>query len=130
MNSSLDKLRIDKWLWHARFFKSRSLAAAAVETGIRVDGTKVSKPSRTVSPGDTLTFTQARRVRVIRVVAIGNRRGPAAEAQALYEDLTPPEERSEKPGDVGTPVPKYDKGGRPTKKDRKQLNKSGPHLLD
>ena len=57
MNDGPEKQRVDKWLWHARFFKSRSLAAAAVETCIRVDGTKVSKPSRTVSPGDTLTFT-------------------------------------------------------------------------
>ena len=71
----IEKLRIDKWPWHARFFKSRALAARAVETGIRVDGTKVSKPSRTVGPGDTLTFAQGRRIRVIRVIAIGTRRG-------------------------------------------------------
>ncbi|MCB6178728.1 RNA-binding S4 domain-containing protein [Rhodobacter sp. Har01] len=86
-----DRLRLDKWLWQARFFKTRSLAAAAVETGhIRVNGTPVSRPGRDIAPGDTLTLPQGNRVRLIRILALGARRGPAPEAQALYRDLDAP----------------------------------------
>ena len=84
------KLRLDKWLWQARFCKSRSLAAELIEAGsVRVNGTRITKPGRDVSEGDTLTFPQGNRIRVIRVIAIGIRRGPATEAQALYLDLDP-----------------------------------------
>jgi ribosome-associated heat shock protein Hsp15 len=120
MAEGAESLRVDKWLWHARFFKSRSLAAAAVEAGIRVDGTRVSKPSRTVSPGATLTFAQGRQVRVVRIVALGTRRGPAPEAQALYEDLTPPGPPRERPGD-GAAGP-LTEGARPTKRERRALD--------
>lgn len=85
-----DAIRIDKWLWFARFFKTRSLAAKAVAAGVRVNETRISKPSLQVKPGDVLTFAQAKQVRVIRITAIGTRRGPAPEAQGLYEDLAPP----------------------------------------
>jgi ribosome-associated heat shock protein Hsp15 len=82
------RLRIDKWLWQARFFKSRSLAAAAVEEGrVRVNGQPISRPGRDITPGDTLTFPQGSRIRLIRITALGHRRGPAPEAQALYLDL-------------------------------------------
>ncbi|MEM8775644.1 MAG: RNA-binding S4 domain-containing protein [Pseudomonadota bacterium] len=82
------KIRIDKWLWHARFFKTRGLATRLAAAGrIRVNGQKKSKASFMVSRGDVLTFAQARQVRVVRVLALGERRGPAAEAQLLYEDV-------------------------------------------
>ena len=81
-----DGQRLDKWLWQARFFKSRSLAQHAVNGGLRLNGIRVSKPAATVRPGDVLTFVQAGRVRVIEVIAIGERRGPAAEAQSLWRD--------------------------------------------
>ena len=82
------RLRLDKWLWQARFFKSRTLAAEVISEGhVRVNGTRVSRPGREVSEGDTLTFPQASRIRVVRITALGERRGPAAEAQALYLDL-------------------------------------------
>lgn len=88
-------LRIDKWLFHARFFKTRSLAARVVSEGrVRVDGTPISKPSRMVCAGDTLTFPKDDSIRVIRIVALGTRRGPAPEARTLYEDLAPPERPS------------------------------------
>ena len=84
------KLRLDKWLWQARFFKSRSLAAEVIEAGsVRVNGTRISRPGRDISAGDTLTFPQGNRIRVVRVLALGLRRGPATEAQALYLDLDP-----------------------------------------
>lgn len=120
MGESEDKLRLDKWLWHARFFKSRSLAAAAVEAGVRVDGLRITKSSRTVAPGDTVTFVQGRRVRVVRILELGTRRGPAPEAQALYEDLTPPDAPGERPGDAA-PGPRTG-GARPTKRARRALD--------
>ena len=87
----IPRLRIDKWLWQARFFRSRSLAAAAVEEGhIRVNGQPTAKPGREITPGDTLTLPQGPRIRLIRVTALGYRRGPATEAQTLYLDLDAP----------------------------------------
>ena len=83
-----ESLRLDKWLWHARFFKTRSLAAKVVQSGaVRVNGTRITKPAYALRPGDTLTFAQARRIRVVTVLLLGTRRGPAAEAQSLYDDL-------------------------------------------
>lgn len=85
------RLRIDKWLWQARFFKSRSLAAAMVEEGhLRINGQPTTKPGREVSTGDTLTFPQGSRIRLIRITALGERRSPAPEAQTLYLDLDAP----------------------------------------
>jgi ribosome-associated heat shock protein Hsp15 len=108
-------IRIDKWLWYARFFKTRGLAAKVVSAGqVRVDGSRVAKPSHAIGPGATLTFPQGNRIRVVRMVEPGSRRGPAPEAQALYEDLTP-----EAPP-APPPAPGYDGGGRPTKKDRRK----------
>lgn len=108
-------IRLDKWLWHARFFKSRSLAAGVVTAGkIRVDSQPVSKPARAIGPGNVLTFVQAQETKVVRVLACGERRGPAPEAQALYEDLSPVvEKRPYNPGG--------DRKGRPTKKDRRDI---------
>lgn len=81
-------IRLDKWLWQARFLKSRSLAAALVTEGrVRVNGERAVKPARLIAPGDVLTFAQAGRIRVVRVLATGERRGPATEAQTLYADL-------------------------------------------
>ena len=86
-----ERLRLDKWLWYARFCKSRSLAAELCESGrLRSNGTIVSKAHFVVEMDDVLTFPLGRHIRVIRVTALGDRRGPAAEARALYEDLAPP----------------------------------------
>lgn len=85
------RLRLDKWLWFARFFRSRALAAEAAAAGaVRLNGQRVAKPAQPVGPGDTLTFAQGRRIRVIRVRALAARRGPAPEARLLYDDLDPP----------------------------------------
>lgn len=81
-------LRLDKYLWHARFFKSRSQAASYVGEGrLRLDGAVIVKPNQPVRVGCVLTFPLGPRVRVVRVLALGVRRGPPAEARALYEDL-------------------------------------------
>jgi ribosome-associated heat shock protein Hsp15 len=80
--------RIDKWLCFARMVKTRTLAAAIVSQGqVRLNKTRVSKPSHEVAPGDILTLAVHGRVRVIKVLAIGARRGPASEAQTLYQDM-------------------------------------------
>ncbi|MGE5515599.1 MAG: RNA-binding S4 domain-containing protein [Bacteroidota bacterium] len=84
-------LRIDKWLWFARFFKTRSLAAAVVAEGaVLVNGAAVAKASALVRVGDDLVFPTGKRRRRVTVLALGDRRGPAPEAQALYREETPP----------------------------------------
>lgn len=83
-------IRLEKWLWRARFFRSRALATEAVAAGgVRVNGTQVARPARAVGPGDVLTFLQGGEVRVVRILACGTRRGPAPEAQTLYAEIPP-----------------------------------------
>ncbi|MCE8009795.1 RNA-binding S4 domain-containing protein [Aestuariivita sp.] len=124
MTPSCEKLRLDKWLWQARFFKTRSLAAREISAGhVRVNGDKTEKPARAVTPGDVLTFVQARRVRVVRIEALGTRRGPAPEAQTLYIDLSPDE-------DNRAQNPSYEGKGRPTKRDRRSLDLSRRQTLE
>ena len=82
----VDGVRIDKWLWHARFYKSRALAQHAAASGlIRLNGARVEKASAGVGPGDVLTLPRGRAVVAVRVQALAVRRGPAREAQTLYE---------------------------------------------
>ncbi|HEX3653066.1 MAG TPA: RNA-binding S4 domain-containing protein [Rhizomicrobium sp.] len=87
-----ESLRIDKWLWHARFYKTRRLAQAAACSGVlRLNNARVEKASVTVRPGDVLTVPHGHReVSIIRIQALGVRRGPAPEAQALYQILQVP----------------------------------------
>ena len=81
-------LRLDKWLWQARFYKTRTLAAEMVARGkVRVNARIVKKPAHAIGPGDTLTLVQGRDIRVVRVTGIPERRGPADEARACYDDL-------------------------------------------
>jgi ribosome-associated heat shock protein Hsp15 len=92
------RLRLDKWLWQARFFKGRDLAADMITSGhCRINSQPCRKPGHGVQTGDTLTFPQADRIRVIRVIALGYRRGPAPEAQSLYLDLDAPASDLESP---------------------------------
>ncbi len=117
-----EKIRLDKWLWQARFFKSRAMAAKLISAGkVRVNGTHAGKPARMVGPGDVLTFPQARQVRVARIVALGLRRGPAPEAQALYEDLSEPQTEPQKQDNFPR-APRFEGKGRPTKRDRRKLD--------
>ena len=86
-----EEQRLDKWLWYARFVKSRSLAAKLIEEGcIRVNRQRVVKAATSIKCGDVLTASLHGRVRIIEVRAIGHRRGPPSEAQALYSDLLSP----------------------------------------
>lgn len=116
MSEPKPKLRLDKWLWYARFFKTRGLAAKVVSAGhVRVNSTKASKPAQGVGIGDVLTFPQGRDVRVIRIEALGERRGPAPEAQTLYTDLS-------EPRDAVPRAPRYEGKGRPTKRERRMID--------
>ncbi|MEQ8665444.1 MAG: RNA-binding S4 domain-containing protein [Rhodospirillales bacterium] len=120
-----DSLRIDKWLWYARFFKSRTLAGGFVAGGrLRLNGEHVSKTHQAVRAGDILTFPLGPYIRVIRIVELGTRRGPAAEAQSLYEDLDPPQPR--KQGNDGHPAQvawREPGSGRPTKVERRATDR-------
>ena len=119
-------IRLDKWLWYARFFKTRSLATEQCTAGrIRVDGNVVRKGHHAVRPGHVLTFVQGNHVRVVRVVALGTRRGPASEAGTLYEDLAPPttENRLPRTDNTLTHAARDAGAGRPTKKERRQIGR-------
>lgn len=115
--------RLDRWLWFARFLKSRTLAAKLVASGkMRVNGERISKASRLVRTGDVLTFPLGPHIRIIRILAPGTRRGPAPEARELYEDLSPPAPAptSAEPAPDGA-RPKG--AGRPTKAARREIDK-------
>ena len=114
------RIRVDKWLWHARFFKSRTLAAKVAGSGkLRVNREIVRKPGATVKPGDVLTFAKGNDIRVIKVLALGGRRGPASEAQMLYSDLRLPQRKIKTPPAIGRPRG----AGRPTKEQRRSIDR-------
>lgn len=78
--------RIDKWLFHARFYRTRALAQAAAAAGkVRLNGVRVQKPAQTLKPGDILTLGRGGEIVALRVLALAERRGSALEAQELYE---------------------------------------------
>jgi ribosome-associated heat shock protein Hsp15 len=88
VSATEDAQRLDRFLWQARFCKSRSLAAALVAGGrVRLNARPVEKPAQKVRPDDVLTLVLAGRVRVIRILALPRRRGPSAEAALLWADL-------------------------------------------
>lgn len=89
-SENISRLRLDRWLWYARFFKSRSMATrACAGRKIRLNSRVIDKPHHNVRIGDVLTFFKGTRVRIIRIEELGTRRGPASEAGMLYEDLSP-----------------------------------------
>ena len=90
MSEAGGKIRLDKWLWQARFYKTRTLSTEMVGRGkVRVNARIVKKPAALVGPGDTLTLVQGRAVRVVTVRALPERRGPASEAALLYAEIPP-----------------------------------------
>lgn len=118
--------RLDKWLWFVRVIKTRTQAAGLVTDGkVRVNRERVDKPSQPVRPGDVVTVTVRGHVRVLKMVAAGERRGPPPEAQALYQDLTPPSVgRGERaPGSLAGTGVRAPGQGRPTKKERRQIDR-------
>jgi ribosome-associated heat shock protein Hsp15 len=93
-----EKQRLDKWLFYARFFKTRALATVLITKGrVRLNGQRQTKPGHAIGPGDTLMFPMGDQRREIRVLATGTRRGPASEAQQLYHDLAQPDGNTASP---------------------------------
>ena len=112
---TVSRQRLDKWLFFSRTVKTRSLAAKLVEgSKVRVNRVKIDKSSYPIKVGDVLTIRLERSVVVYKVAGFGVRRGPAAEARLLYEDLTPAEVVKDRQNIISS-------GPRPTKRDRRQL---------
>ena len=116
-----ERVRIDKWLWAVRLYRSRSLATEACHAGhVKIAGQSV-KPSREVRVGETITAQTERLTRTVRVLALLDRRVGAKVVGGFAEDLTPPEERA-RAREERAQVPHLTKGfGRPTKKQRRLL---------
>ena len=123
----MDRQRIDKWLWHARVVRTRAAAAALAASGhVRLNGTRIDAPSRAVRTGDVVTVALDRTVRVLKVLAFDERRGPAEAGRALYEDLAPPPARANPPnmGSAVAPTAVREPGaGRPTKRERREVDR-------
>ena len=121
----MDKLRIDKWLWAVRFFKTRSLAADEIgKNRVQVNG-DIAKASREVKVGDTVTVRLGAVTRVVRVLGISGQRGPAPVAQKLYEE-TPEsiaaQAAAREQRRMGSEPALSIEQGRPTKRDRRELD--------
>ena len=118
-----EKIRLDTWLWYARFYKSRSLSSKAILSGkLRLNSNKIIKPASKVKINDVLTINHINMVRIIQVQSLGSRRGPASEAQKLYNDLAGDKIDASKIKSVSEKS-KKETNKRPTKKDRRILDK-------
>lgn len=115
--------RLDKWLWFVRLVKTRTLAAGLVISGkVRVNKVKVDKPAYLLRPGDVVTAVAGARVRVLKVVAAGERRGPPETARQLYEELTPaPVAPKPLALNSGAESPHPGSVRRPDKRERRQI---------
>jgi ribosome-associated heat shock protein Hsp15 len=125
MDDFADHLRIDKWLWAARFFKTRSLAAQAIEAGrVRMNGDRI-KPAKHVKPGDEIAVRIDELEWVVEVHGLAARRGPAEAARKLYAEREDSLARRQAAIDVrkAQPEPAFGLRGRPTKRDRRMLKR-------
>ena len=117
-------IRLDKWLWYARFLKSRTMASHLCEDGrVRVNRRRISKAHALIRVGDVLTFPQAKKIRVVRVRSLGRRRGPATEATTLYVDLVPSTSPRHAEPEKTMSGMRIAGSGRPTKSDRRALDR-------
>ena len=120
-----EKMRIDKWLWCARFFKTRSLATQAVDSGkVKLDAQRI-KPARDITPGDRLSVQIGEFVWEIEVVGLSARRGPAPIAQTLYRETEASQLRRQQQllAHQVNRKPSAQLKGRPTKRDRRQIKR-------
>lgn len=116
-------MRIDKWLWAARFYKTRSIASEAVDGGhVEVNGER-ARPAKQIKPGDELRIRVNHNTFVVHVRGLADRRGPARDAQQLYEETAESRVERERLAEQRrlAPSPAYEDGGRPTKRDRRDL---------
>lgn len=125
----MDKMRIDKWLWAARFYKTRSLAAEDLDKGRVLINGAAAKPARDVKAGDTLNLRQGPVLRVVLVKALSLQRGPAPVAQQLYEETAESVLRREQAAEQRrlASEPSADLHGRPTKRERRELDRKNDH---
>jgi ribosome-associated heat shock protein Hsp15 len=127
MVTTMDNVRIDKWLWAARFFKTRSLATDAIDTGrVRLDGERI-KPSRSVRIDDKLTIDNGSDRWEVVVLAISDQRGAAPVARTLYQETDESVVRRENDQEARRlfPEPGSSIKGRPTKRDRRAISRAG-----
>jgi len=119
------KERLDKFLFFSRALKSRTLAQKVIETGaIRVNSERTDRSDLKVGAGDVLTMSLHGRIMVWRILDCGSRRGPAAEAQGLYEDLSPPALPKAELSPYDAAIAQRGEGaGRPTKKERRDTDR-------
>lgn len=126
MSDDSDRVRLDKWLWAARFFKTRSLASDAVAGGkVDVNGER-AKPAKPVKPGDEIRVRLAPYEHILIVRALAARRGPASAAHALYEETPESVAARERLAEQLRLAPAafvFQERGRPTKKDRRELSR-------
>jgi ribosome-associated heat shock protein Hsp15 len=126
MHDDSDRVRLDKWLWAARFFKTRSLATEAVAGGkVEVNGER-AKPAKAVKTGDEIRLRLGPYEHVLIVRQLGERRGPASVAQTLYEETQASRDARERLAaqlKMAPPAFVYEEKGRPTKKDRRDLSR-------
>jgi len=123
MSEPDDKLRIDKWLWAGRFFKTRSLAAEAVESGkVTMAGARV-KPAKTVGAGDVLVIRLGPYQHEVEVLGLSAKRGPAPVAQKLYRETDASKQRRAVQAEQNKLLPQSDLKGRPTKRDRREIER-------
>ncbi len=118
-------MRIDKWLWAARFFKTRSLAARACELGRIEWNGQAAKPARDIQPGDMLLVKNAGGTFHIEVLVLSEMRGPAPVAQTLYQETEQSRENRRKAAEDRKAMPRFEFAheGRPSKRDRRQLDR-------
>jgi ribosome-associated heat shock protein Hsp15 len=116
-------MRIDKWLWAARFYKTRSLASAEVDAGhVDLNGDR-AKPAKALKVGDEIRIRVHNDTYVIHVLVLSDHRGPAKEAQLLYEETAESRTERERVREMRrlAPTPTFEEGGRPTKRDRRDM---------
>ena len=126
---SVPRTRVDKWLWAARFFKHRSAATEAIDGGkVKLNGL-ATKPSREIKPGDRVDITVGEDTRTVMVCAIADKRGTATVAQTLYEETAESMEARERARELRkfAATPGADLHGRPTKRDRRRIDRFGGH---
>ena len=120
----MEQVRIDKWLWAVRAFKTRTMASQACDGGkVKIAGDNV-KPARQLKVGEEVQFTKGQHKYIYKVVKLIERRVGAPEAQVCYEDITPQEWKDRRLVTSKLGLPQRDKGdGRPTKKQRRDMDK-------
>lgn len=121
----MEQVRIDKWLWAARFFKTRSLAAHACELGRIESNGQVAKPAREVKVGDTLQIKNDGGTFQVEVLGVREIRGPAAVAQTLYRETDASREARQKVSEERKAMPTFDmwREGKPSKRDRREIDR-------